>query len=158
MIKKFLFSLTLALAYSIVLTSSAETKPNENKSLESDEWITQKQKLIDRAICNTLEFEVEHPKNPAHYSDYKLSYKVVAEDSKKFVAPLMISTTNIPYKEKDSIQNMPTPSIESLTCKKTVEVWRAMYEYKTIPYKESKWKPLDNLAKDVFNWFKTIFD
>lgn len=154
MIKTILFSLTLVLVSSIVLTSSAETNPDEKQALESNKWITQKQKLIERAICDTLEFEVEHPKNPAHYSDYQLSYKVVAEDSKKFVAPLMIATTNIPYKEKDSLQNMPTPSIESLSCRKTVEVWRAMYEYKTIPYKESKWKPLEDLVHDTFSWIK----
>lgn len=135
-----LLALTLILSFSMGVVSSEEKNPINTSTLEVDEWASQKQKLVERAICNHLETEVEFPKNPAHYSSYQLSYEVVADDVKKFQAPLMISTTRIPYKEKDSLQNVPTPRIESLSCKKTVEIWRAMYEYKTIPYTESKRK------------------
>jgi hypothetical protein len=132
-----LLALTSILSFSMGVVSSAEKNLINKDSLEVDKWASQKQKLVERAICNHLETEVEFPKNPAHYSSYQLSYEVVADDVKKYIAPLMISTTRIPYKEKDSLQNVPTPSIESLGCKKTVEIWRAMYEYKTIPYTES---------------------
>ncbi len=135
-----LLVLTLMLSFSMGVVSGAEKNPIKNNSVEVDKWASQKQKLVERAICNHLETEVEFPKNPAHYSSYQLSYEVVAIDVKKFIAPLMISTTRIPNEEKDTLQNVPTPSIESLSCTKTVEIWRAMYEYKTIPYTESKKK------------------
>lgn len=148
-----LLAITLILSFSMGVVSSEEKNPINTNTLEVDEWASQKQKLVERAICNHLETEVEFPKNPAHYSSYQLSYEVVAEDVKKFTAPLMVTLFHIPYKEKDSLQNVPTPSIESLSCKKTVEIWRAMYEYKTISYAEATAKSSSDV---VLEWLITF--
>lgn len=147
-----LLALTLILSFSMGVVSSEEKNSINTNTLEVDEWSSQKQKLVEQAICMTLAIFVESPANPAHYSSDQLSYEFLADRSKKFVAP-MISTTNIPYKEKDSLQNVPTPSIESLSCTKTVEIWRAMYEYKTISYAEAAAKSSSEI---VLEWLITF--
>jgi hypothetical protein len=151
--KATLLALTLILSFSMGVVSSAEKNPINKDSFEVDKWASKKQKLVEQAICMKLAIDVESPKNPEHYSSYQLSYDVLADESKKSLTAIMISTTSIPYKEKDSLQDVPTPSIESLGCTKTVEIWRAMYEYKTISYAEATAK---SSSEVVLEWLITF--
>lgn len=157
MIKTILLALVAMIVFDLGIVQSQEIKPNINNPVEVDKWITQKQELVERAICMKLGIYVESPQNPAHYSGDALSYQVLAETSKKFTAPLMVSTTAIPYSE-GFLENVPIPNIESLSCTKTVEIWRAMYEYKTIPYKEIVRSPFDKFLDNVLYWIVKIFN
>jgi len=157
MIKTILVALVAMILFDLGIVKSQEIKPNINNPVEVDKWITQKQELVERAICMKLGIYVESPQNPAHYSGDQLSYQVLAESSKKFIAPLMVSTAAIPYSE-GFLENVPIPNIESLSCTKTVEVWRAMYEYKTILYKEIVRSPFDKFLDNVLYWIVKIFN
>ena len=152
--KTVLFAVAAMIVFNLGIVKSQEIKPSIKNLLEVDKWITQKQKLVERAICLSLEIDIGHRKNPAHYSSSQLSYELLSETSKKYKAPLMTSRTGLPYSERDSLVNVPTPSIESLSCTNAVEIWRAMYEYKTIPYKEVVSSPFDKFMDGVFYWIK----
>ena len=150
--KNILLALAAMIFFSQGIARSQEIKPNINNPVEVDTWLTQKQKLVERAICWDLESDVSLRKNPA---TYHLSYEVLAQESKKRTAPRLLATTSIPYSEKNSFEKVSTPSIESLDCTKTVEMWRGMYEYKTIPYVKSDWdtwNPVFEVIVEIFKW------
>lgn len=149
------------LALLLILTSSlfwypaysADTEEKSPSKEKISEWDVLKNRALSLAVCQSLESSVESPVNP----DHELAYTAKVEINKQFIAPSLAVTLGVPYKER-SLEHIPIPSIESLGCAETVAKWRAMYEYKTIPYKEVVRSSFEKFLDWAFDLFKVVFN
>ena len=147
--------------WAIILIAALYWCPASSKDVEQAKpsaedvakWDAIKTKVLFGEICSALWDAVNKPTNPSYAS----TYEARASTLKQFIVPLMVGVRGVPYKER-SLEHIPIPDIESLDCKQTVEKWRAMYEYKTIPYKEVVRSPFSEFLDDVFDWVGKIFD
>jgi hypothetical protein len=133
--------------------SSKDVEQAKPSAEDVAKWDAIKTKVLFGEICSTLWDAVNKPTNPSYAS----TYEATASTLKQFIVPLMVGVRGVPYRER-SLEHIPIPAIESLDCKKTVETWRAMYEYKTIPYKEAVRSSFSEFFDDVFDWVGKLFD
>jgi hypothetical protein len=136
-----------------LLGSTAYSTDAADATISEEQIDLLKKRALNSTICQTLQLEVDRPMSSSHSS----TYESIVTYNKKYSAPELARILGVPYKQR-SLETTPIPEIESLTCKETVETWRAMYEYKTIPYKVVVRSPFNKFLDDVFDWVGDILN
>lgn len=136
-----------------LLGSTAYSTDAADATISEEQIDLLKKRALNSTICQTLQLEVDRPMSSSHSS----TYESIVTYNKKYSAPELARILGVPYKQR-SLETTPIPDIESLTCKETVETWRAMYEYKTIPYKVVVRSPFNKFLDGVFDWVGDIFN
>lgn len=137
-----------------VQSTFADESNNKSNSIdETKKWDELKLRAFNLFMCSSLYDDVKSPKNPLFHPSYEDSGQMI----KKYVAPNLAVSYGVPYSER-SLEHLPLPGIETLPCNETVEKWRAMYEYKTVPYIEPPpTHPIFIWVDDIYQFVKKLF-
>ena len=152
-ILKILIVISIALLFPAKSSFANESNNQSKKIDETIKWDELKIKAFKHYMCTSLYEDVQSPQNPLFHP----SYEDLGQMVKKYIAPLVARNYDVPYSER-SLEHIPLPGIETLPCIETVEKWRAMYEFRTVPYVEPPPKhPLFVFIDDAYQSAKKLF-